>query len=85
MEEYLVVSPDVEKHYTEEQYEKAKQLVAYRRQASIMFINRAVTHRYIPAAQIIDRLESEGHIGPYLRDRPRKVFIPKPVEYGAGI
>lgn len=71
--------------YTEEEYEKAKNYVAYYRTASIMGINRHITKNYIKAAQIIDRLEDEGHIGPYRGYLPRKILIERPIDYGWGI
>ena len=73
------------KQYTEEQYEQAKNLIAFRQQASVMMVNRAITKRYIPAAQIIDRLEDEGHIGKYEgNNKPRKVFIKPSIENNLG-
>lgn len=73
--------------YTEEQYEQAKLLISYYRRASVMMINSFVTKKYTPAAQIIHRLEDEGHIGPFDPNGPRKVFIQYAPEnnFGAGI
>ncbi|MGG1263763.1 DNA translocase FtsK [Brevibacillus laterosporus] len=75
---------EYKKLYTDEQYEYAKLLVSVHRKASVMMINRAVTHSYYSAAQIIDRLEQEGHISAYLGSRPREVYIPYPYEIHNG-
>jgi DNA segregation ATPase FtsK/SpoIIIE-like protein len=79
---------DTGTRYTEEQYDKAKLIIAVGRQASVALVQRKVTEgKYIPAALIIDRLEDEGFISGYLGRKPREVYLvyPYDIHNGEGI
>lgn len=59
----------------EEVYDKAVALVAETKQASISMIQRRLRIGYNRAARMIERMESEGIVGPADGSRPREVFV----------
>jgi S-DNA-T family DNA segregation ATPase FtsK/SpoIIIE len=59
----------------EEVYDKAVALVAETRQASISMIQRRLRVGYNRAARMIERMESEGIVGPPDGSKPREVLV----------
>lgn len=55
-------------------YEKAKEIVIKEGKASASLIQRRLSIGYARAARIIDRLESDGVVGPADGSRPRAVL-----------
>lgn len=62
----------------ESQYQDALNLVAEIQQVSASLLQRKMRVGYTTAAEIVNRMETEGHIGPYNGSKPREVHIPKP-------
>ncbi|MDH5509021.1 MAG: FtsK/SpoIIIE domain-containing protein, partial [Nitrospinota bacterium] len=59
----------------DENYDKAVELVARTRQASISMIQRRLRIGYNRAARIVEMMESQGLVGPADGLKPREVFI----------
>ncbi|MDN4106461.1 DNA topoisomerase 3 [Paenibacillus polymyxa] len=59
----------------DELYFKAVSEVVQSRQASVSFLQRRLALGYTECAGLIDRMEQDGVIGPYLGYSPRKVLI----------
>jgi S-DNA-T family DNA segregation ATPase FtsK/SpoIIIE len=59
----------------EENYKVAKDLVIRMQQASVSMIQRRLRIGYYQAARIVDRLEEEGVVTPFIGTAPRKVLI----------
>lgn len=59
----------------EEIYELAKQEVIRQKNASVAFVQRRLRIGYISAARIVDRLESDGIVGPYYGNKPREILV----------
>ena len=59
----------------DEKYDKAVELVANTKQASISMVQRHLRIGYNRAARIIEKMEEEGVVGPSDGVKPRKVLI----------
>lgn len=59
----------------EELFNEAKELVIKQRRASSSLIQRRLSIGYAKAAEIMDRLETEGIIGPGDGAKPRAVLV----------
>lgn len=59
----------------EENYQIAKDFVISTQIASVSSLQRRLRVGYYIAAKLMDRLESEGVVGPYFSGKPREVFI----------
>ncbi|WP_082067338.1 DNA translocase FtsK [Paenibacillus terrae] len=59
----------------DELYFKAISEVVQSRQASVSFLQRRLVRGYTECAKLIDRMEQDGIIGPYLGSSPRRVLI----------
>jgi S-DNA-T family DNA segregation ATPase FtsK/SpoIIIE len=57
-----------------ELYEKAVKVVLGKRQASVSFLQRELGVGYSRAALILEKMESEGIIGPYQGAKPREIL-----------
>ncbi|MDO9558334.1 MAG: DNA translocase FtsK 4TM domain-containing protein [Syntrophales bacterium] len=77
--EYEQESPEGEKAESDfdEKYDAAVELVADLGQASISLVQRYMKIGYNRAARMIERMESEGIVGPSDGVKPRKVLIRK--------
>lgn len=58
-------------------YEKAKDLLRERQEACASFFQRSLFIGYNDAAAIIDRLEADGIVGPFVGMRFRVVYMDK--------
>ena len=65
-------SPDEE---VDEMYDRAVQIVAETRNASISYVQRRLKVGYNRAARMIEKMENEGVVGPQVGTRPRDVYI----------
>lgn len=61
----------------DELFELAKQLVIEKELASVSMLQRKFHIGYTRAARLIDRLEDEGIVGPYVGSKARKVLVEK--------
>ena len=59
----------------DEMYDRALEIVADTRNASISFLQRRLKVGYNRAARMIEQMEQEGIIGPQLGTKPREVFV----------
>ena len=57
----------------EETYRRAKELIGFKKQASAALLQRDLKISYAKAAQVLDKLESEGLIGSAVGTTPRAV------------
>jgi S-DNA-T family DNA segregation ATPase FtsK/SpoIIIE len=70
---------DSEDADVDEMYDRAVALVAETRNASISYVQRRLKVGYNRAARMIERMESDGIVGPQVGTKPRDVFV-HPVE-----
>jgi len=66
---------EAEEMYQDELYQSAVAIVAQTKQASISMIQRRLRVGYNRAARMIERMESEGLVGPQDGVKPREVFV----------
>ena len=59
----------------DEMYDRALEIVADTRNASISFLQRRLKVGYNRAARMIEQMEQQGIIGPQLGTKPREVFV----------
>ncbi|MDD5574380.1 MAG: DNA translocase FtsK, partial [Candidatus Omnitrophica bacterium] len=59
----------------DELYETAAKLVIETGQASVSIIQRRLRLGYTRAARLIDMMEQEGLVGPYVGSKPRDILI----------
>jgi S-DNA-T family DNA segregation ATPase FtsK/SpoIIIE len=59
----------------DEMYDRAVQLVAETRNASISYVQRRLKVGYNRAARMIEQMEAEGVVGPQVGTRPRDVYV----------
>jgi S-DNA-T family DNA segregation ATPase FtsK/SpoIIIE len=72
------VSLDASDIVDEDLYQKALDIVARDRKASVSYIQRRLKIGYNRSARIIERMEQEGLIAPADgTSRPREVFLPE--------
>jgi S-DNA-T family DNA segregation ATPase FtsK/SpoIIIE len=64
------IEEDVDEHY-----DRAVEIVAETRNASISYIQRRLKVGYNRAARMIEQMEREGVVGPQVGTRPREVFV----------
>lgn len=75
-EEMIPEEPTMEKRKIEDElYDEAVQLVIERQTASVSMLQRRFRIGYTRAARLIDAMEEEGIIGPYVGSRPREVLV----------
>jgi S-DNA-T family DNA segregation ATPase FtsK/SpoIIIE len=60
----------------DEMYDQAIAIVCESRQASISMIQRRLRIGYNRAARLVERMESEGIVGPADGAKPREVLVP---------
>jgi S-DNA-T family DNA segregation ATPase FtsK/SpoIIIE len=63
----------------DEMYDRAVQLVAETRNASISYVQRRLKVGYNRAARMVEQMENEGVIGPQIGTKSREVFV-SPIE-----
>ena len=63
----------------DEMYDRAVQIVAETRNASISYVQRRLKIGYNRAARIVEHMEHEGVVGPQVGTKPREVFV-SPIE-----
>jgi S-DNA-T family DNA segregation ATPase FtsK/SpoIIIE len=63
----------------DEMYDRALELVADTRNASISHLQRRLKVGYNRAARMIEQMEEEGIVGPQMGTKPREVFV-RPIE-----
>ncbi|MFF2531533.1 DNA translocase FtsK [Brevibacillus sp. NPDC058079] len=59
----------------EERYQEAVEIVKKTKQCSVTMMQRRLRIGYINSARIVDRMEKEGLVSPYLGSKPREVYI----------
>ena len=59
----------------DEMYDRAVQLVAETRNASISYVQRRLKVGYNRAARMIEQMEAEGVVGPQVGTRARDVYV----------
>lgn len=59
----------------DENYRRAKELIGFKNQASAALLQRDLKISYAKSVEILDKLESEGLIGPADGAKPRTVNI----------
>jgi S-DNA-T family DNA segregation ATPase FtsK/SpoIIIE len=59
----------------DEVYEEAVKLVLQTRQASVSMLQRRLGVGYTRAARLIDTMEDEGVVGPYVGSKPRDILV----------
>lgn len=57
-------------------YQEAKNIVLATRIASISMLQRRLNIGFNRAAKLVERMEQEGIVGPYVEGKPRKVILP---------
>ena len=60
---------------TDEHYDRALEIVAETRNASISYLQRRLKVGYNRAARMIEQMEEEGVVGPQEGTRPREVYL----------
>lgn len=70
-----VCGHDETKCSAEETYRRAKELIGYKKLASAALLQRDLKISYAKAAQVLEKLEAEGLIGPANGPLPRTVNI----------
>jgi S-DNA-T family DNA segregation ATPase FtsK/SpoIIIE len=60
---------------TDEHYDRALEIVAESRNASISYLQRRLKVGYNRAARMIEQMEAEGVVGPQDGTRPREVYV----------
>ena len=66
------------KHFEKDEvYEEAVRLVLQTRQASVSMLQRRLGLGYTRAARIVDMMEDEGVVGPYVGSKPREILVEK--------
>jgi S-DNA-T family DNA segregation ATPase FtsK/SpoIIIE len=73
--EEMLSTASVEVRSDDELYEEAKECVIEHQSASTSFLQRILSVGYARACFLIDRLESDGVIGPGQGAKPRAVLI----------
>jgi S-DNA-T family DNA segregation ATPase FtsK/SpoIIIE len=69
------LTPEPDTRTEDDRYEEAKELVIELGKASTSFIQRSLGVGYSRASAIMDRLESEGIVGPAIGAKPREVLV----------
>jgi S-DNA-T family DNA segregation ATPase FtsK/SpoIIIE len=59
----------------DEMYDRAVEIVAQTRNASISYVQRRLKIGYNRAARIVEHMESQGVVGPQIGTKPREVFV----------
>lgn len=59
----------------DEVYDEAVKLVLQTRQASVSMLQRRLGLGYTRAARLIDMMEDEGIVGPYVGSKPREILV----------
>ncbi len=59
----------------DETYRRAKELIGFKKQASAALLQRDLKISYAKSAEILEKLEAEGLIGPADDAKPRAVNI----------
>ncbi len=59
----------------DEYYDEAVQLVVESNQASVSILQRRMRLGYTRAARLIDMMEAEGIVGPYVGSKPRDILV----------
>lgn len=67
---------DESKCTPDETYRRAKELIGFKKTASAALLQRDLKISYAKSAKILERLESEGFVGPADGAQPRKVNLP---------
>ncbi len=73
-------SADFSDEDADEMFDPAVAVVTESRNASISYVQRRLKIGYNRAARIIERMESEGMVGPQMGNRPREVLLRDPNE-----
>lgn len=66
---------DESKCTPDETFRRAKELIGFKKQASAGLLQRDLKISYAKSAEILERLEAEGLVGPADVANPRKVNI----------
>lgn len=66
---------DESKCSLDEVHRRAKELIGFKRQASAALLQRDLKISYAKSTEILDKLESEGLVGPVDGAKPRTVNI----------
>jgi S-DNA-T family DNA segregation ATPase FtsK/SpoIIIE len=69
-------APEADDEDKDEMYDQAIAIVAETRQASISMIQRRLRIGYNRAARMVERMETEGIVGPADGAKPREVLVP---------
>jgi DNA segregation ATPase FtsK/SpoIIIE-like protein len=72
--ETLLTSKASDRKLMDSLYQQAKRLVIKHQRASVIFLQKKMLIDYPRAAQLVDRLEKEGIVGPACGASPRKVI-----------
>jgi S-DNA-T family DNA segregation ATPase FtsK/SpoIIIE len=56
-------------------YDRAVEIVAQTRNASISYVQRRLKIGYNRAARIVEHMENQGVVGPQVGTKPREVFV----------
>ncbi len=65
---------DESKCTPDETYRRAKELITFKNKASAALLQRDLKISYAKAIAVLDRLETEGYIGPSNGEEPRKII-----------
>ena len=66
---------EAEKDWTDTLYEKARALVVKNDRASAIFLQRKLMIDYERAERLLEKLQSDGVVGPSVNFEPRKVLV----------
>ena len=66
---------DESKFTSDETYRRAKEIFVFKKNASAALLQRDLKISYAKSAEILDKLEAEGLVGPTDGTNPRKVNI----------